>query len=187
MTSATDKTPSFDLASRVEPPPYGDETATLLGFLDYQRNTFRVKTGGLTAEQLAIALPPSPMTLGGMMKHVALNEVSWFSESLHGDAAPEPWASVDWEADRDWEWHTAAQDSPAELAALLDESVRIADDGIARAMAGDGFDTRAVREDRESGEAFSLRWIVTHMIEEYARHNGHADLIRESIDGETGE
>lgn len=159
----------------------------MLGFLDYHRNTFRMKTGGLTGPQLGSALAPSSMTLGGMMKHVALNEASWFTQVLHGDTLPEPWASVDWEADYDWDWHSAESDAPSDLVALYEDSVRLANDGISRALAVDGLDTLSEKKDKEADKPFSLRWIVTHMIEEYARHNGHADLIRESIDGQTGE
>jgi hypothetical protein len=100
----------------------------------------------------------------------------------------EPWASVDWDADRDWDWHSAADDSPEELRRLFDDSVAASDAIIAEALADGGLDRLSVTESRRPGEgAFSLRWIVVHMIEEYARHNGHADLIRESIDGATGE
>lgn len=182
-----DTTPEFDAAARTDPPVQADETDTLLGYLNYQRNTFRLKTGGLTGARLTAALPPSSMTLGGMIKHLALVEVWWFHEVLHGELSPEPWLSVDWEADADWDWHSAVSDAPAELAALYEESVRVADDGIARALAASGMGALSAKKDRRTDQAFTLRWIVTHMIEEYARHNGHADLIRESIDGQTGE
>ena len=93
---------------------------------------------------------------------------------------------VDWEADRDWEWHTAADDTPDELCALFDEAGGRSDAIIGEALADGGLDALSGRGQAQ-GEAFSLRWILVHMIEEYARHNGHADLIRESIDGVTGE
>ncbi len=159
----------------------------MLGFLRYHRDTFRWKTGGLATEQLAMRLPPSDMTLGGMVKHLALVEVWWFHQVLGGGDEPEPWASVDWDDDADWDWHSAGHDSPVEVAALYEESVRIADAGIERAIAAEGFDTLSVKPDGRSGDPFTLRWIMTHMIEEYARHNGHADLIRQSIDGLSGE
>ena len=127
------------------------------------------------------------MTLGGLVKHLALVEDNWFSVVLLGNEDVEPWKGVDWEADPDWEWRTAADDSPEELRALFDASVEVSD-GIARqALAEGGLDTLSVREDRREKQKFSLRWIYVHMIEEYARHNGHADLLRESIDGVTGE
>ena len=99
---------------------------------------------------------------------------------------PPPFDAVDWDADPDWEWRTAAEDDPVELRDLYDGCVRRADAAVDEVLAGAGLDTESVRPSREGG-AFSLRWILLHMIEEYARHNGHADLIRESIDGETGE
>ncbi|RNI24442.1 DinB family protein [Flexivirga caeni] len=185
MTAAT--TPAPDPATRVDPPVHAPETETLLGYLNYQRDTFRLKTGGLGAEQLATTLGPSPMTLGGMIKHLALVEVSWLHRVLHGEDEPEPWASVDWDKDADWDWHSAASDTPSELSALLEESVRIGDAGIQRALEAGGMDALSSKPSRRTGEPFTLRWIVTHLIEEYARHNGHADLIRESIDGSTGE
>lgn len=187
MTSESGKTPGFDAAARLDPPARADEAGTLLGFLEYQRNTFRIKTADLAGSQLATALPPSDMTLGGMIKHLALVEVWWFHQVLGGGDEPEPWASADWEADADWDWHSAASDAPAELAALYEESVRVADAGIRRALAVDGLDTLSVKADGRTKEPFTLRWIVAHMIEEYARHNGHADLIRQSIDGSVGE
>lgn len=187
MTSQTDTTPEFDAAARVDPPPNAGEVETLLGFLRYQRDTFRWKTGDLTTEQLAARLPTSDMTLGGMIKHLALVEVWWFHQVLGGGEAPEPWASIDWEDDPDWEWRTGSTDLPTDLVAIYRQSVAVADAGIDRALAADGFDTLSVKPDRRTGEPFTLRWIVMHMIEEYARHNGHADLLRQSIDGQVGE
>lgn len=172
---------------RVDPPLRGSETETLLAFLDFHRDTLRRKTEGLTADQLAATLPPSTMTLGGMLKHLALVEDNWFSVVLMGNEDAEPWKSVDWDADRDWEWHTAADDSPEELRRLFDDACAASDRIIERALAEDGLEILSVRESRRESGKFGLRWILVHMIEEYARHNGHADLIRESIDGETGE
>lgn len=187
MTAAASATPEPDPATRVDPPPHANEPDTLLGFLRYHRDTFRWKTGGLTREQLGRTLAPSDMTLGGMIKHLALVEVWWFHQVLGGGDEPEPWSAVDWDDDPDWDWHSAASDDPGALADLYEESVGIADAGIAQALAADGFDTLSVKPDSHSGQPFTLRWIVTHMIEEYARHNGHADLIRQSIDGMIGE
>ena len=161
----------------------------LRAFLDYHRDTLRLKTAGLSTEQLNATHPPSTMTLGGMLKHLALVEDNWFSVVLLGNDDAEPWRSVDWDADRDWEWHTAVDDDPAWLRGLFDESVAAADRCIdAGARRRRPRPAVGPREPARAGEGtFSLRWILLHMIEEYARHNGHADLIRESIDGETGE
>jgi arylsulfatase A-like enzyme len=121
-----------------------------------------------------------------MMKHLALDEVGWFGHTLAGEPYPAPFDAVDWDADPDWEWRTGREDSPEELRALYDDCVGRADAAIDRALARNGLDTESVEESSDHG-AFSLRWILLHMIEEYARHNGQADLIRESIDGKTGE
>jgi len=173
--------------SRVDPPLRGDETTTLRAYLDYHRETFRWKCRGLSQEQLAVAHPPSDMTLGGMMKHLAVVESSWFEDVYADRGLMPPFDAVDWDADRDWEWHTARDDTPEELFALFDDAVRRADAVIDEALAGPGLDGESVKKSHRQDEAFSLRWIVVHMVEEYARHNGHADLIREAIDGETGE
>ena len=177
----------FDGDARLSPPQRGDEVTTLKTFLDYHRDTFRWKCAGLTAEQLNVALPPSDMTLGGMMKHLALVESDWWeSDFVGGDYMP-PFDTVDWKADGDWEWHSARDDTPQELRDLFDEAVRRADAIIDQGLAAGGLDAESVRENPRTGEPFSLRFILIHMIEEYARHNGHADLIRQSIDGQTGQ
>ena len=125
-------TQTFDKSTRREAPLRADEVTALRGFLDYHRDTFRWKCSGLTQEQLAQAHPPSTMTLGGMMKHLALNEVGWFGHTLAGAPYPEPFADVDWDADPDWEWRTAADDSPEDLRALYDDCVARADAGDRR-------------------------------------------------------
>jgi uncharacterized damage-inducible protein DinB len=172
---------------RTDPPLATDEATMLVAFLDYHRDTLRIKADGLTAEQLAQTLPPSTLTLGGLLKHVALNEASWFGRVLHGRPMGEPWDSVDWDADPDWELTTAKDDSPEQLRHLMDEAVDQARRNIDEALAAGGLEQLSVGSSRKEGKQFSLRWILLHMIEEYARHNGHADLIRESIDGATGE
>ena len=172
--------------TRIDPPLRDDEVATLRAFLDYHRETFRWKCRGLTQDELARSLPPTDMTLGGMMKHLAVVESGWFEETFAGGSLMPPFDTVDWDADRDWEWHTAKDDSPEELFAVFDEAVRRADAVIDEALAGRGLDSESAKPSRDDG-AFSLRWVIVHLIEEYARHNGHADLLRESIDGQTGE
>jgi uncharacterized damage-inducible protein DinB len=176
----------LDEQGRPEPPLAADETATLLGFLDYQRATLAWKCAGLDAAGLNTKVAASTMTLGGMLKHMALVEQGWFWRTLHGRDRLPPWDVVDWEADPDWDWHSAALDSPEQLRRLWQESVTRSRGCVSEAMASGGLDQLARRTLRD-GTAVSLRWILCHMIEEYARHNGHADLIRESIDGETGE
>ncbi len=171
---------------KIDPPLAADEVTMLRSFLDYYRATVRRQAEGLTRAQLATPLPPATMTLGGMLKHLAVVEEGWLIETLAGEALGEPWASVDWEADRDWEWRTAADDEPAYLFELYDRAIHLADLRIERALDdGRGLDTLSAQPGRRSGQPFSLRWILVHLIEEYARHAGHADLIRESIDGAT--
>ena len=176
----------IDEQGRPEPPLAADETGTLLGFLDYQRATFAWKCDGLDADGLRARTAASKMTLGGMMKHLALVEESWCSEWLHGRDANPVWAGVDWEADPDWEWHSAASDSPEQLRTLWEASVANSRSLVAEALVSGGLDQLA-RRTWPDGRSPSLRWILCHLIEEYARHNGHADLLRESIDGSTGE
>lgn len=176
----------IDDVGRPEPEPAVDETDTLLGFLDFQRATFEWKCRGLGADGLATRVAASSMTLGGIMKHLAWVEDHWFSFFLHDAERSEPWRSVDWSADSNWEWNSAAHDEPDELRRLWSASVDASRARVAEALARGGMDQLA-RRTWDSGESPSLRWILVHMIEEYARHNGHADLIREAIDGSTGE
>jgi uncharacterized damage-inducible protein DinB len=176
----------LDEYGRPEPPLAGDETATLLGFLEFQRATLAWKCGGLDAVGLRATVGASSMTLGGLLKHLAYVEDDWFSRALHGrDPAP-PWDTVDWKADRDWDWHSAAEDSPEQLMALWQDAVARSRVLVKEALADGGLD-RLARRTWPDGRAPSLRWILCHMIEEYARHNGHADLLRESVDGLVGE
>lgn len=176
----------MDEQGRPEPPLEGDETATLLGFLDYQRATFAWKTAGLDAAGLDTTVGVSSMTLGGMLKHLALVEDSWFSEWLLGRDRGSPWNTVNWDADPDWEWHSAAEDTPDQLFTLWQDAVDRSRSAVTDALADGGLGQPAKRT-WPDGRSPSLRWILCHMIEEYARHNGHADLIRESIDGLVGE
>jgi uncharacterized damage-inducible protein DinB len=176
----------LDEYGRPEPPVAADEAATLLGFLDYQRATFAWKCAGLDVAELAVTVGVSSMTLGGMLKHLALVEDSWLSERMLNRQEIAPWDAVDWSADPDWDWHSAADDSAEALRDQWQVSVERSRAAVAEALAGGGLDQLA-RWAWPDGRAPSLRWIITHMIEEYARHNGHADLIRESVDGQTGE
>jgi uncharacterized damage-inducible protein DinB len=175
-----------DEYGRPEPPLAADEAATLLGFLDFQRATLAWKTAGLGAAGLTARIGVSSMTLGGLLKHLAYVEDDWFSRWLLGRDRPPPWDAVDWAADPDWEWHSAACDAPEQLLALWRDAVTRSRAAVAEALADGGPDQPA-RRSWPDGRSPSLRWILCHMIEEYARHNGHADLLRESVDGETGE
>lgn len=175
-----------DEHGRPEPPLAADETATLLGFLDYQRATLAWKCEGLDAAGLKATVGPSAMTLGGLLKHLAYVEDAWFSRWLHGRDPETPWDAVDWEADPDWDWHSAADDSPDQLRSLWHDAVARSRVQVTDALADGGME-RVTKRSWPDGRSPTLRWVLCHMIEEYARHNGHADLLRESADGVTGE
>lgn len=172
----------YDDQGRPEPPLAGDEVATLLGYLDYQRATLGWKTDGCDAAGLQVTVGASSMTLGGLLKHMAYVEDHWCSRSLHANEPAPPWDTVDWSADHDWDWHSAAADSPEELRALWQASVERSRSLVAEALADGGLDQLA-KKVWSDGRQPSLRWILVHLIEEYARHNGHADLLREAADG----
>jgi uncharacterized damage-inducible protein DinB len=175
---------SFDISTRAEAPLHGDEVAVLRGMLAYQRDTLRWKCARLTQEQLAATLPPSDLTLGGLMKHLALVESQWFDHWFRDAGFAPPFDTMDW--DTDWDIESARHDSPRALRALFDEAVRRSDAVVDEALQSGGLDTESALVSPQTGETFTLRWILAHMIEEYARHNGHADLIRQSVDGQTG-
>ena len=176
----------IDEQGRPEPPLLAGEVDTLLGFLDYQRATLAWKCSGLDAAGLDTKVGASTMTLGGLLKHLALVEDHWFSHWLHDRPRSAPWDSVDWPSDPNWEWRTAREDTPEQLRALWEQAVDRSRAAVVDALPHGGLDQRSKRA-WPSGDTPSLRWIVVHMIEEYARHNGHADLLREAVDGETGE
>lgn len=177
----------LDEYGRPDTPPAAGETETLLGFLDFQRATLAWRCSGLDSDGLNTTVAASSMTLGGLLKHMALVEDSWFSRSLFGNDRQPPWNAVDWDADPDWDWHSAAEDTPEQLRSRWQAAVERSRTLTATALERGGLDQPAVKIDTYFGVGPSLRWIVVHMIEEYARHNGHADLIREAIDGVTGE
>jgi uncharacterized damage-inducible protein DinB len=173
--------------ARVDPPLHGDEVTTLRSFLTYHRDTLRWKCAGLTQEELAQQLPPSDMSLGGLMKHLALVESQWFDYYFRGGEIVAPFDSVDWDTDPEWDFESARLDTPDELLALYDETVRRSEATVDDALGRGGLEQESVRRSRHVESTFTLRWILVHLIEEYARHNGHADLLRESIDGQKGE
>jgi hypothetical protein len=166
------------VARQVDPSDVGDQVATLLAFLERQRATFAWKCGGLDAAGLGAAHPPSSMTLGGMLKHLARFEDDMSTEWLGGQPQLAPWNGVDWVADHDWDWRTAGEESPSQLYARWQEAVDRSRSLFAAAA--------ALPDATRPAEAPSVSHILVNMIEEYARHNGHADLIRESIDGLVG-
>ncbi len=170
----------------LEPPVAGDEAATLLAFLERQRATFAWKVSGLDAAALRQTHPPSALTLGGMLKHLARFEDDMSHEWVLGEGQLPPWRDVDWENDHVWDWRTAADDAPKTLRNGWLDAVARSRKIFAEALASAGPDGRARGVADEQGNPAKVRVVLLNMIEEYARHNGHADLIRESIDGLVG-
>lgn len=182
-----DDPPAHATPPLLGPPLAGTEIESLVGALERNRRTFAWKCSGLDADAMRRSLGPSTMTLGGLVKHLALVEDEYFTRQLTGTTGlSAPFDSVDFDADPDWEWRTAADDRPEELMALWESCVARSRANVAAAYADHGPDVRA-RTAWSSGEAPVLRRLMVDMVEEYARHTGHADLIRESIDGLVGE
>ena len=169
MTTDERSTPALDAGER----------PMLEGWLDYHRATLLSKCEGLTDAQLREAsVPPSAFPLLGLVRHLAENERGWFREVLAGEELAPLYGT---EEDPDKEWHLTGADSWEEARTTWLAEIEAARANVARYS----LDDVSVGVGRK-GEPFTLRWIYTHMIEEYARHNGHADLVRERIDGATG-
>jgi len=158
----------------------------LRAFLDYYRATIQRQAEGLTKAQLATPHPPATMTLAGILKHLAFVEHWWFVNVLEGKPGDPAWVPEGvWESDDDWDFNSAPEDDAESLNAWFEAAVAESDRVTDAALATDeGLDTLA-RRPRGDGSVASLRWILVHLIEEYARHAGHADLIREAVDGAT--
>lgn len=158
-----------------------DERETLKAWLDYHRATLAWKCEGLSDDQLRRrSVPPSTLTLLGLIRHMAEVERSWFRRRFVGeDAPPHFYTGANRDGDFDDLDSVPTEEAFAIWRAECDRAREI------EAMA-DSLDQLSVGQEKERGR-FSLRWILTHMIEEYARHNGHADLLREAIDGSTGD
>ena len=180
MPSRADTFVQPDDDPRTEPPLIGDERDTLLGFLNWYRGTLELKCAGLTAEELARrSVEPSTMSLLGLIRHMADVERAWFRRVMAGEDAPRRYYSDD-NPDGDFDDAVADEGVVAEARAALRDEIDFANRFVAAAP-----DLDVVGHNR-IGDV-SLRWVLVHMIEEYARHNGHADLLRERIDGVTGE
>lgn len=169
-----------------EPPLAGSAETQLIGSLERLRTIFRWKADGLGAAGLGQRTAGSSLTLGGLLKHLALVEDHQFGGKYDGTPLGEPWAGVDWDADPDWEFRTAAGDSPETLYGLWDDAVKRSRQRVAAALAKDGGLDQRVAAD-VAGEHASLRRLLSDMVEEYGRHTGHADLLREAVDGLAGE
>ena len=173
----------FDADPRTEPPTRGDERATLQGFLRWQRETLELKCSGLDAADLARrSVEPSTLSLLGLVRHLADVERGWFRRVMAGEDAPSHFSS---KADPDGDFNGAGPD-PALVTQAWDTwraEVAFSDAFVADAP---DLDMTGKIPDPMRGP-MSLRWVLIHMIEEYARHLGHADLLRERIDGSVGQ
>lgn len=167
-----------------EPPLDGDEAQHLFGALDRMRYTFRWKADGLDAEALAFRLPTSELSLGGLLKHLAACETFKATWDLDGSRPDAPFDEPG--HGHDWAFESAPQNPPEELYGLYDGLVLRARERLAAAYAADGLGS-ATEMGRRWGERVSLRRLVMDLVEEYGRHTGHADLVREAIDGRVGE
>lgn len=166
---------------RTEPPVRGDERDTLVGFLRWQRETLEQKCSGLSDGELArCAVEPSTLSLLGLLRHMADVERGWFRVTMAGQDAPAHYWS---EPDGEFAGAIADPEVVAQAWATWRKEVALAerfvdetpDLGTVAKVSGDSRGPK------------SLRWVLTHLIEEYARHNGHADLLRERIDGRVGQ
>ncbi len=164
---------------RTDEPSVGDELTMLIGWLEYHRQTLLLKCQGLTGDQLKLAsTPPSNLTLLGLVRHMTEVERNWFRRRVNGEAAA-PVYCTDESPDGDFD-DIAGADPAADFATFAAEL-----DACRAAAAGHPLEETFVHP--RTGRTLSVRWVYVHMIEEYARHNGHADLIRERIDGVTGD
>ena len=168
---------------RIDPDLTGSEFGMLSQYLDYQRETMHSKTDGLTREQLARQHAPSELTLAGLLFHLSLVEENWIEVRFAGLPDREPWAGIDWEADPNWEFRTATHLEPVQLQSRYREACDRSRDVVSKSSDLDQLSVKALRD----GRHFSLRWVLLHLIEETARHAGHADFLREAIDGTVGE
>ena len=164
---------------RPEPPSTGGEREMLAGFLDFQRATLLWKLEGLDDEQLRRAMVPSGTSLLGLVKHLAYVERSWFQEVWDGQEVSYSWTKQDPDAD----WRIEPDETTEDVLALYNGEC---DRSRAIVAAASSLDELA-EHPRQRGWKMSRRWILIHMIEETARHVGHADILREQLDGATGE
>ena len=169
-----------------EPPLAGTEDEHLVGALDRLRTTFRWKADDLDPAGLQTRVGASSLTLGSLLKHLALVEDHIFSTKLSGQPLGAPWDTADWDSDQDWEFTSAANDTPEQLYTLWDGAVERSRARLDAALADGGLD-QLVHVSAPDGRHASLRRLVCDLIEEYGRHTGHADLLREAVDGLVGE
>jgi len=169
-----------------EPPLAGTELEHLVGALDRLRMTFRWKADDLDSAGLRTRMGESALTLGGLLKHLAAVEDYYFTAKLAGQPIGAPWDSMGSDGSNDWEFASAADDTPAELYALWDGAVERSRTRLDATLASDGLG-QLIHVSSPDGRHASLRRLLCDLIEEYGRHTGHADLLREAVDGLVGE
>jgi len=169
-----------------EPPFAGTEREHVLGSLDRLRATFRWKADGLDGEQIHTAVAPSTLSVGGLLKHLAVQEDYAAQVKISGSGMPAVWDDNGWDSDDDWEFTSAAGQSPTELYSLYDAAVERSRASVRARLDECGLDgdSAVVLPD---GTKASIRRILFDLLEEYGRHTGHLDLVREAVDGRVGE
>lgn len=166
-----------------EPPLDGSETETLVGSLERQRATFAYKCADLTDDELRVTLGASAVTLGGLLKHLAYMEDANVTWELGGRPLPQPWAALPEKGRGELVWRSAADDDAETLYRLWDETVE-----RSRSVLRDVLVTLGPGATyRTGGQRASVRRLLVDLIEEYGRHTGHADLLREAVDGRVGQ
>lgn len=169
-----------------EPPLAGTELEQLVGALERLRTTFRWKADGLDEVGLLIRIGASDLTIGGLLKHLAAAEDYMFTTKLNGQPIGAPWDALGWDGRSDWDFTFAAAEAPEQLYELWDGAVERSRSRVAAALTIGGLD-QPVHLAWPDGTHLSLRRLLCDLLEEYGRHTGHADLIREAIDGRVGE
>ncbi len=169
-----------------EPPLAGSEVEQLVGALERLRTTFRWKADGLDGTRLRTTIAASTLSIGGLLKHLAAAEDYMFTVKLAGLPVGAPWDAFGWDGSDDWSFTFAAQESPEQLYEFWDGAVERSRRRLDEALADGGLD-QLVHLAWAEGRRLSLRRLLCDLIEEYGRHTGHADLIREAIDGRVGE
>jgi uncharacterized damage-inducible protein DinB len=171
-----------DVPGRTKTPIAAGEMDSLRAFLDFHRATLLWKVGGLSKEELSRPLTPSGTNLLGMVKHLGYVERYWFANFFAGLDLEMPWSDADPDAD----WRVEEGETVEQVVGFYQAEVARSRELVAAASPDDRGRGAIVRRDGPAS-AFSLRWVMLHMIEETARHNGHADVLRELTDGATGE
>jgi hypothetical protein len=169
-----------------QPPIAGTETEALVGALERQRATFRWKADGLDTAGLQTRIGASALTLGGLLKHLARAESQMFSTKLTGAPIDPPFDTHDWDSEDEWDFTSAADDTPEQLYSIWDTTIARSRERLQAVLARGGLE-QEVHMGIAGGPHANLRRLLCDLLEEYGRHTGHADLLREAVDGRVGE